>query len=316
MDVRQLEAFLAVAEHLHFGHAAEQLFMAPAPLSRTIQSLEKDLGAKLFIRNTRTVVLTPAGYALIHPAREVIDAVQRAEEIVQAAVTGEIGSVRIEFSGLASRPIVAELARRMRSDHAGIKLELSSLPLSRPSMQRLVVEKIDIALGRWDQVPPGVSTQILQNDSLAIVLPRGHRLAAAEFLSFRQVADEPFVSLPYVGGSVTTDRLWRLGYAHGVKINNVQFAPDTQSCIALVSAEVGCHLALGSVGRWTSNDDVVFVPLDPADSERVPDVHLRTAWRANGATLAVQAALAHLVKLAEPDVVVSAALVAQDYPEN
>lgn len=301
MDVRQLEAFLAVAEHLHFGHAAERLFMASAPLSRTIKALEKELGAQLFVRNTRTVVLTPAGHALIGPAEEALEAVRRAAEVVAAAVSGEVGVVRVEFSGLAAHPLVAALARSMRSEHPGIRLELSSVPISRPAMRRLLDGKVDIALGRWDQMPPGVSTNILLPDSLTVVVPRTHHLADAPSVTFSQIAQEPFVSLPYLGGSVTTDRLWRLGYAHGVTINNVQFAPDTQSCIALVSAEVGCHLALESVGRWWSNPDVAFVPLDPADTERVPDVHLRAAWQANSATPAMVAALALLAKGAEPN---------------
>ncbi|OPX06383.1 MULTISPECIES: LysR substrate-binding domain-containing protein [Mycobacteriaceae] len=292
MDVRQLEAFLAVSEHLHFGRAAEQLFMAHAPLSRTISSMENELGTRLFDRNTRTVALTDAGRALVEPAREALEAVQRATDAVRAATNGEIGVVRVEFSGLAAHPIVASLARRMRSEHPGIRVELSSQPISRPAMENLVSQQTDIALGRWDQLPPGISSRLLLRDSLVVALPRSHPLAGDDEISFDQVADEHFVCLPYLGGSVTTDRLWRLGFAYGRTIgDDVQFAPDTQSCIALVSAEVGCHLALASVGRRTPNPDVVFVPLAATDAQRVPDVHLRVAWRDPSPTPAVNIAL-------------------------
>jgi len=300
MDVRQLEAFLAVAEHLHFGRAAEQLFMAQAPLSRTIRALEADLGARVFDRNTRTVALTPVGQALVAPAREALAAVRRVGEVATAAAAGEVGLVRVEFTGLAAHPLVAALARGMRAEHPGVRLELASQPISRPAVQRLLDGKCDLVLGRWDQVPPGASTRILTHDSLVVVVPRTHRLAGARSVTFSQIASESFVSLPYAGGSVTTDRLWRLGYAHGTAINNVQFAPDTQSCIALVSAEVGCHLALGSVGRGTTNPDVTFVPLASHDEGLVPDVHLRAAWRTDS-TPSVLAAAALLVRHAQPD---------------
>ena len=300
MDVRQLEAFLAVAEHLHFGHAAEQLFMAQAPLSRTISALENDLGARLFERSTRSVALTDAGLALIPAARGVLAAVDHARDAVTAVIKGEAGVLRVEFSGVLAHPIVSALARRMRSEHPGIRVELSSQAISRPAMDNLVNAKTDIALGRWDQLPPGISARVLLMDSLVVALPRTHRLAAAGSINFGDVAGEPFVSLPYAGGSVTTDRLWRLGYAYNTTIDNVQFAPDTQSCIALVSAEVGCHLALESVGRRTDNPDVVFVPLAAEDAARVPDVHLRVAWRTPSPTPVMRTALEYLSRDSVP----------------
>ncbi|OUS83517.1 LysR family transcriptional regulator [Rhodococcus sp. NCIMB 12038] len=302
MEIRQLEAFLAVAEHLHFGRAADRLFMAQAPLSRTIKSLEDELGARLFDRNTRIVTLTDVGSALIEPAREVMAAARRAAETASAVTSGEAGLVRVEFSGVAAHPFVAALARDIRAEHPAVRLELSSQTISKPVMQNLLGDETDIALGRWDRLPPGVSARVLMSDSLAVVLPRTHRLASSGTVAFSQIAGESFVSLPYEKGSVTTDRLWRLGYAHGAPVDNVQFAPDTQSCIALVSAGVGCHLALSSVGLRNVNPDVVFVPLSPADLERVPDVHMRAAWRDPVSSPVVETTLEYLARYARPSV--------------
>ena len=83
MEISQLRAFLAVAEELHFGRAAERLHIAQPPLSRTIQQLERQLGTRLFDRSTRSVRLTTAGQALIEPATAVLDAVRRAEGAVR-----------------------------------------------------------------------------------------------------------------------------------------------------------------------------------------------------------------------------------------
>ncbi|MGW0889119.1 LysR family transcriptional regulator [Micrococcus luteus] len=93
MEIHQARAFLAVAEELHFGRAAARLRMAQPALSRLIKTLEKDLGASVFDRNTRHVALTPAGTALVEIARELVAVAERAQDTVRGAVTGETGLV-------------------------------------------------------------------------------------------------------------------------------------------------------------------------------------------------------------------------------
>ena len=88
MDLQQLRTFLAVAEELHFGRAAERLHMAQPPISRGIQQLERELGARLFERSTRKVTLTSVGEALVAPAQEVLDALDRVSRVARAAGTG------------------------------------------------------------------------------------------------------------------------------------------------------------------------------------------------------------------------------------
>ena len=89
MDIKELEAFVAVAEELHFSRAAERLQMAQPPLSYRIQQLEKELKVKLFIRNTRSVTLTEAGERLLGPARKVLADV----EIAKASVSSRSSSL-------------------------------------------------------------------------------------------------------------------------------------------------------------------------------------------------------------------------------
>src|SRR5690242_4876431 len=85
LEVRQLRYFVAVAEELHFGRAAERLAMAQPPLSRAIRSLERQLGVQLFERTTRQVALTPAGEVLLRDARTALDAVAAAGRRAQHA---------------------------------------------------------------------------------------------------------------------------------------------------------------------------------------------------------------------------------------
>jgi len=275
MENSQLRAFLAVAEELHFGRAAERLHMAQPPLSRTIQQLERQLGTRLFDRSTRSVRLTTAGHALVEPAKSVLEAVRRAESAVQAADLGEIGVVRLVFAGVSTYQLVAEWARLVRQFRPGIHLELSSQNFAQHGMRKLLNNDADIALGRWDLIPAGIAARVAVHDTLVMAMPDTHRLAQAASVSFSDLADEEFISLPAYEGAVLPDRLRRLAHAAGYAADVVQVAPDTQSALALVSAEVGCHLTLSSVAKNAAQGHVAFVPV----SDETMDVNLRLAWR-------------------------------------
>lgn len=297
MEISQLQAFLAVAEELHFGRAAEKLHRAQPPLSRTIKQLERELDTELFSRSTRAVKLTASGEALVGPARDVLDALRRAEAAVRAADDGDVGLVRIAFAGASTHQLVARLARVVRSQRPGIQLELSSQNFAQPAMKKLVSGETDIALGRWDIVPAEVAVRVVMQDSLVVALPDTHPLAGEQRLSIARFAAEGFVSLPPHEGAVLPDRLRRLARAGGFVPDVVQVAPDTQTALALVSAEVGCHLTLASVAANVNDPHVVFVPLD----ESAPDVDLRVAWRRDDPNPASKAVLRIVLDTADKD---------------
>ena len=86
IELRQLRYFVAVAEELHFGRAAERLHMSQSPLSRAIRELERDLGVVLFVRTTRRVELTAAGSVLLERARRALVEIDGAIAEVQRSV--------------------------------------------------------------------------------------------------------------------------------------------------------------------------------------------------------------------------------------
>jgi len=298
MDINEIRSFLAVAEELHFGRAAERLHVAQPPLSRTIKQLERELGTTLFDRNTRSVRLTSSGQALVEPAKEVLEALRRARAAVASADHGEVGTVRIAFAGVSTHGLVARLARAVRSQRPGIVLEMSSQNFAQPAMKRLLARETDVALGRWDVIPADINARVVMRDSLVVALPDTHALAGARRLSISQLSADSFVSLPPHEGSVLPDRLRRLARTCGFVADVVQVAPDTQTALALVSAQVGSHLTLASVASNVTDPHVVFIPLD----ESVPttgDVHLRAAWRRDDKSPALRAVMDELLTLEE-----------------
>jgi DNA-binding transcriptional LysR family regulator len=103
MELRHVRYFLAVAEHLNFSKAAQQLHIAQPPLSRQIRQLEEELGLELFVRNRHRVQLTKAGHVFLDEARKLVVQAGRATEAARHAQQGESGIVRIGIaSGLGS----------------------------------------------------------------------------------------------------------------------------------------------------------------------------------------------------------------------
>jgi hypothetical protein len=236
---------------------------------------------------------------MLEPAREVMEALRRAAEAARSAERGEVGLVRIAFAGVSTHPLVATLARHVRSERAGIELELSSQNFAQPALQKLATRETDIALGRWDIVPGGIATRVVMADALVLAVPATYQLAAAAEIHFAQLVGERFISLPAHEGSVLVDRLQRLAHAQRFVPHVAQVAPDTQTALALVSAEVGCHLTLTSVAANLSDPHVRFVSVAAGEAADLPDVHLRAAWRQDERSPAVRAVLHILLNLDE-----------------
>lgn len=278
MEVQQAEAFLAVAEELHFGRAAKRLHMAQPPLSRLIRQLETELGATLFERTTRSVTLTPQGEALLEPARELVMLSRRMREIVQQAAQGRIGRLRLGFAGPSVNQLVGQLARRVRHEQPGIALELHSAQFSHRGLEHVVDGTLDLVIGRWDFLPADVDSRVVAHEELLVALPEHHQLAAHARLSPADLASEPWVVLPGRSAATLPNRLHMLGAAGGFVPRIVQQAPDSSTQLLLVAAGMGIALTFSGVRDNVPAAGVVYRPIE-ADQTLVED---RLIWhRAN-----------------------------------
>ncbi|WGL52413.1 LysR substrate-binding domain-containing protein [Nocardioides sp. BP30] len=285
MDVHQAQAFLAVADELHFGRAAERLHMAQPPLSRLIRQIEADLGAQLFERNTRQVSLTPQGAALLEPARELVMLSRRLKEIVQQSQAGEIGRLRLGFAGASVNRLVSELARRVRAERPGITLELFSSQFSHLGLERVLDGSLDLVIGRWDFLPAEVDSRVIGRESILVALPEHHRLASRDAVAAADLASEPWVVLPGASSATLPNRLGVLGIAGGFVPRIVQVAPDSSTQLMLVGVGVGVALTFSGVRENVLAPGVVYRPLRPGQA----GVDVRIIWRRGDADPALSA---------------------------
>lgn len=279
MDVHKARAFLAVADELHFGRAAARLHMTQPPLSRLIRSLERELGAELFVRNPRAVELTAVGTALVDPARELVMQAERIEDLVRRVQRGEEGRVRLGFSGSSVASVVSGLVQKVRSERPLLTLELQGAQLSHRGLERVRAGELDAIIGRWDSLPSDVSSLVLAEEGLLVAMPRGHRLAEAESVAISELADEPWVVLPGSSGATLADRLHLLGVRGGFVPRIVETAFDSATQLLLVEAGRGIALIFSGVRDNLPTRSVVFRPV----TAELGSVQVRLAWRANDA---------------------------------
>ncbi|WP_346036705.1 LysR family transcriptional regulator [Brevibacterium picturae] len=262
MEIQQVRAFLAVAEELHFGRAAERLGVLQPPLSRTIRALEDDLGVSLFQRTTRNVRLSPEGEALVEPARKMLEYQSLAVDSVQRAATGETGRIAFGFARSSSRTLVANLVTASRRQNPGIVFSLESNVFAEEGLSRLVDGTLDLALVRWSKQPPGVTGRAVMIERLCVALPDGHRLAGRSSIRVEDLADEDFITLPAHPSSSLRESTMRLCHDAGFTPRQAQTAPDTQTIGALVAAGLGVSITFDSVSANTREVGTVAVPLD------------------------------------------------------
>lgn len=248
METKELEAFVAVAEELHFGHAADRLHMSQPPLSNRIKQLERRLRLELFSRNTRKVELTPAGKRLLPAAQRALHHIREAERIAAAIGKGEDGVVRVGFAGVSSHRLLPVLSRAIKEHFPHIDLQMQSQTYVYTAVKMIQEGELDIAFSRLP-TPPDLNSRVVGVEEIICAMPEGHPLANQETVSMADLATEEFVSLYENQGSILQATMESLCVSAGFRPNVVQMAPDSATVMALVGAGTGVTITLSSVAE-------------------------------------------------------------------
>ena len=175
-SLARLSCFVAVAEELHFGRAAERLHMTQPPLSRQIQQLEGELGVQLIDRTTRNVMLTPAGVAFLPDARRILQLAEGAAQTVKRIPAGDLGTVVVGFTAASAHAVLPRLLERAREKLPDVKLELREM-VTAVQIEGLMTGELDLGMARPPLNRPGLVSRPLLHEQLIAALPEGHPLA-------------------------------------------------------------------------------------------------------------------------------------------
>jgi DNA-binding transcriptional LysR family regulator len=207
MDLRHMEAFLAVAEELSFTRAAQRLHQVQSGVSATVRALERDLGADLFVRSSRSVELSEAGTAFLPAARDALAAAQAARDAV-VGVTGKLGgTVRIAIATAIDIVDFPRLLGKFHQAHPGVTLTVISTTRGNDGVMAALAEReIDVGLLTPTTWPSTVAVHEIARAPVSVVLPVGHPLCGRARISLAELAGADFVDLPAgYGGRIIND---------------------------------------------------------------------------------------------------------------
>lgn len=282
MEFRHLRYFLALAEELHFGRAAQRLSISQPPLSLNIQQLEASVGAQLFTRNSRGVQLTAAGKAFVPAARALLAQASNAAREAREVAQGQSGELQIGFTGTLLYCGLSQMLQKFQTGHPRLRLVLRELSSSE-QLSELVRDRLDVGFVHTPRVPPGFEQILVASQPLLVCLPQGHALAGQASVALRDLQGQ---ALAVVSRTVSPDYHEHIlsecelgGWAPGV----VHELRHWLSVVALVAQGQGAALVPAALAQ-SALAGAVFLPLQGGDLR----YDTRCLWRSGGDQTALQ----------------------------
>jgi DNA-binding transcriptional LysR family regulator len=288
IELRLWRQFVAVAEELHFGHAATRLCMTQPPLTQAIAQLEKLLGVRLFDRTKRSVQLTATGQALL-PA--VLDLLARAQALpaqARAAAAGEVGRLRLAFVSTVGFAQLPQWVRAFRELYPQVQLDLLEAT-GDVQLQGLERGEIDAGfmLHAPGFAPAGLARLLITQEPLVLALPEHHPLASQAVLALSEVLAEPLVIFPRRIVPSLFDAIFALYHTAGCLPAVAQEAIQMQTIVNLVSAGLGVAWVPESVRQFQRSGVVYRAVLAAQNGPEksvgaMPGCETSLVWRHDG----------------------------------
>lgn len=266
----QLAGFIAVAEELHFGRAAERLNMTQPPLSRQIQKLEKAIGTELLERDNRKVQLTPAGGAFLEEAKRLMALAARAPVTARRIATGRSGVLRIGFTAASGFSILGPLLEEVAEIIPDVDVDLQEL-VTGEQIEGLLTGRLDLGLARPPFDRDTFDSHLLYREAMMLAVPEGHRLGRLT----RPVEDADFKDEPLIMHSPTKATYF---YDLVVKLLPIQHAnvvhtvSQVLTMVSLVAARRGVAFVPHSA-TLLGLKGVEFLPIAGMDTEQPVELH-------------------------------------------
>ncbi len=291
MDIERLRAFITVADHGHFGRAAEHLHISQPGLTKRIRALEHTLGGTLFDRDRQPIFATQLGRHLLPVAQRLVRDADAFLLEARRTAAGETGTLAIGF-GLSTITLAPRIISRFRSLVPDVGVIMNDFS-SREMIDRIRREDLDLGFVRFP-VSNDLASFSLATDRLAIAVPAGLEFADEDRL--RQLGELKFVALRDERGPGLARQIREWCHAHNFRPGVVQQADDIQTVLALVAAGMGCAIVPASSATLLPGRLKLF--LLPGD-EAV--WRIGAVWKATCNTGALARAIKLIQDWSEPD---------------
>lgn len=195
MDLKQLRYFVAVAEELHFGRAAQRLFISQPALSFDIRKFEEQLGVQLLARTNKSVTLTNAGQVLLDEARKLLQQAAEVKRVTLRSAHGLAGRLRVGFVSSMLYRGLPRAVDRFEADHPAVEIVLKEMNTGE-QIQAIQRHQIDLGCAYWGSFPAEVISAPIFSEPFVCCLPAGHALSRRKHLDLSALAQEPFILFP------------------------------------------------------------------------------------------------------------------------
>jgi DNA-binding transcriptional LysR family regulator len=274
MELNQLRCFVAAAEELHFGRAAQRLDMLPSALGRYIRLLEDDLGTRLMTRTTRSVMLTDDGVVLLKEARILLAQADSLAVKFHARGRKQGAAIRVGAIDSAAAGLLPMLLSDFRERRPDVTVKLTEDKTIR-LLPALISGRLDMALVRPPQKPDKrLEFLFLLHETAVVAVSDHHPLASRKRVTVADLAEQPLIVPERRSRPHSHDLTMKLFAQAGLQARIAQLANEKQTIVNLVAAELGVAI----VPRWTSRmaaRGVRYIPLAASDMNRLP---LAAAW--------------------------------------
>jgi DNA-binding transcriptional LysR family regulator len=282
-SLARLSCFIAVAEELHFGRAAERLHMTQPPLSRQIQQLESELGVHLIDRTTRSVTLTPAGIAFLPEARRILQLAEGAAQTVKRIPAGDLGTVVVGFTAASAHAVLPRLLDAAREKLPDVELDLREM-VTAAQIEGLMTGELDLGMARPPLKRPGLVSRPLLHEQLVAALPAEHSLAGlTRQLTLNDLDGQDVVMYSPVQARYFNELLISTFTIAGATPRYVQYVTQVHTMLVLVRSGIGIALVPASAATLHP-EGVVFRSIE---TFRERPVELDAVWRGDSSNPAL-----------------------------
>lgn len=241
MTTQQIEYFLQLSDELHYWRTSYKVNITQSVLSRQIKALEDELQVELFKRSNRKVELTPAGKFLQQQWRPLIEKMEAAVRYARKIQQGEGGSIVINHPGSISYDILPQLLSKISEVYPGIKVELVQLKHTE-EIERLKAFEADLCYGRHLYSDDLLSSKLIRQDQLALVVPQDHPIRTASDITSKSLQKEHFILSTLTDNETYTMTMDQIFARYKVE-PNVRFESEFGSMIlSLVERGLGISI--------------------------------------------------------------------------
>ncbi len=274
MNLQRLRYFLAVADELHFGRAAERLHMAQPPLSQQIRLLESELGVQLFDRTTRRVSLTAAGAVLRTEAERVVVAADSAERVMEEFRSGEGGLLRLAFVDSASFEVMPRYLRAFRQRWPKVDHDLQIMS-SANQTDALLAGQIDLGISRTSPADERIHASKFLDEPLYLAVGPDHRLTGKTRVSVAKIDASSLIGFDRRLSPTLHEQLQQLFTNAGSSYDPAIEATEYTTILGLVSSGEGSAIVPNGV-RTFHPEGVTYVKISDAGAEMAMHVIRRS----------------------------------------